>query len=77
MNSIRKALILLVAGGCFASATEAFAQAEIDPDHYEPPIHKVETQKPAHRAGHAAHQQNQIASNKHAAKAHHHHSRSA
>jgi hypothetical protein len=48
MKSIRL-LILLLAGGVFTlNASFAQAQAEIDPDHYEPPIHHVQAQPSPH-----------------------------
>ncbi len=75
MNSIRL-LVLLVAGGLFSlCGSYAHAQAEIDPDHYETPAHKVEPSKTAHSKSSASHHhQYRTVAAKHAGThAHHHH----
>jgi hypothetical protein len=72
MKSIRL-LILLLAGGVFTlNASFAQAQAEIDPDHYEPPIHHVQAQPSPHASHHG--QTNRMVASRHASKSHHHHS---
>lgn len=75
MNSIRL-LVLLMAGGVVAMCgSYAQAQAEIDPDHYETPAHKVELPKTAHSKQSTNHTQSRMVANRHSGgRAHHHHS---
>jgi hypothetical protein len=78
MNALRS-LVLLLAGGALFCGSYALAQAEIDPDHYETPAHKVELPKAAHSKQSANHNhQNRMASNRHSGgRNHHHHSKAS
>lgn len=72
MKSIRL-LILLLAGGVFTlQANFVQAQAEIDPDHYEPPIHHVQAQPSSHASHHR--QTNRVVASRHSGKSHPHRS---
>jgi len=57
----------------------AFAQQEIDPDHYDQPAAKAAAQKApvSHSSAQRQHQRNQTVASNHGGKVHHHHSHTA
>jgi len=76
MNSLRL-LVLLLAGGLISlSGGYAHAQAEIDPDHYETPAHRMGPPQSSHAKtpAHPNHQSRMVASRHGGKGSRHHHS---
>jgi hypothetical protein len=76
MNSLRL-LVLLLAGGLVSlSGGYAHAQAEIDPDHFDTPAHRMGPPQSSHAKtpAHLNHQSRMVASRHSGKGSRHHHS---